>query len=275
MSYGQIRGASVATRLGRGTTKLNAANVVDASGLAIAAGSMVVSQVGSYKLHVQLSCSGANRETEITLALVNETTGATVGSDTQRVNSIPSSPEELTFVFTFTQAGANQSYGLYLTASGPGEAAYLLLLTNAYAMLTQMVGSSASGSGGMVGLATVPQALVGVSSDAAGLPLVVAPDRQGFFNQTTVAVTPYTVGASDGVLLVNTAAARTINLPAASGGKRILDLIDISGLAETNNITLVPNGADRICGLNINKVLMTNWGTWALISDGVANWYVI
>lgn len=93
----------------------------------------------------------------------------------------------------------------------------------------------------------------------------------------SVASSPYNVTATDIHLSVNTNAARTINLPAASafGGNlsRILIVKDAVGTgADTNNITIVPDGTDTIDQVAANLVINTLRGSERLFSDGVSNW---
>jgi hypothetical protein len=78
---------------------------------------------------------------------------------------------------------------------------------------------------------------------------------------------------TDMIILCSTAAARAITLPAPANG-RIFIIKDSTGQAETNNITLVRNGSEKIEGIAASRVLSTNWGAWTICSDGV-NWYFI
>jgi len=95
----------------------------------------------------------------------------------------------------------------------------------------------------------------------------------GAFTATTPGAYPYTVTAGDAqrILLVNTTAARTINLPLATTAL-LFAIKDISGQASTNNISVVPNGTDTIDGVNATRTLNDNFGWTFFISDGVSNW---
>ncbi len=86
---------------------------------------------------------------------------------------------------------------------------------------------------------------------------------------------PYTVLASDAqkVLLIDTASARTINLPAATTNMFFM-LKDRVGSAQTNNISVVPNGTDTVEG-STSYILNTNMGAWGFVSDGVSRWYLV
>lgn len=86
-------------------------------------------------------------------------------------------------------------------------------------------------------------------------------------NFDTVNSSPWVVTPAAIFLMVNTAAARTINLPAATT-RRVLIVKDVSGLAGTNNITLSRPGAETIDGTAANKVLQTNYGSWIVVCDG-------
>jgi len=88
----------------------------------------------------------------------------------------------------------------------------------------------------------------------------------------------HTILASDTyiTLKVNTTAARTINLPAASGvsAGRYYIIQDVSGQSETNAITLVRNGSDTIENVGGNFSLEIDNGVWEIESDGLSNWKV-
>jgi len=73
---------------------------------------------------------------------------------------------------------------------------------------------------------------------------------QQLYGTTTVVSTPYVPVLTDSFLLVNDAAPVAINLPtAASRNGYPLTIIDSSGAANTNNITITPNGVETINGL--------------------------
>jgi len=94
----------------------------------------------------------------------------------------------------------------------------------------------------------------------------------------SITSSPYTILSTDAfsIYFITTASvAITINLPAISTiSDRAYIFKDISGDANTNNITLVPSGTDTIEGLNVNKLLQTNFGSWTLISDSIGGWWM-
>lgn len=87
---------------------------------------------------------------------------------------------------------------------------------------------------------------------------------------------PYTVLSSDAqkVLVIDTSAARTINLPAATTSMYVV-LKDGGGSAATNNISVVPAGTDTIDGDNATYPIGANNESVGFISDGVSKWYAI
>lgn len=97
----------------------------------------------------------------------------------------------------------------------------------------------------------------------------------GAFTATTPGGYPYTVGAGDAqrILLVNTTSARTINLPLATTAL-LFAIKDVSGQAWTNNISVVPSGANTIDGVGATRLLNDNFGWTFFISDGVTNWSI-
>lgn len=87
---------------------------------------------------------------------------------------------------------------------------------------------------------------------------------------------PYTVISGDAqkVLLIDTASARTLNLPAATTAMYFM-VKDSVGSGQTNNITIHPAGTDTIDGSNSNYLIDANYGSIGLISDGVSKWLVV
>jgi len=105
-----------------------------------------------------------------------------------------------------------------------------------------------------------------------------------FLNVRTVTLVPftsYTVVADDIVLLITTNAINPLQgqalvlLPtAASSTYRVLIIKDAAGAASTSPITIVPNGTDKIEGLNAGKAIDVDWGGLTIVSNGT-DWLVI
>jgi hypothetical protein len=87
---------------------------------------------------------------------------------------------------------------------------------------------------------------------------------------------PYSVTSADDhrILMVNTSAARTLNLPAATTAM-YFQAKDITGTAGTNNISVVPDGTDTIDGVNATYVVNSNYAALGFISDGASSWFVV
>ena len=73
--------------------------------------------------------------------------------------------------------------------------------------------------------------------------------------------------------LLTTSGARTVTLPTPRSGLTF-KIKDVSGTANTNNITLARFSAESIEGVAASKVLQTNWGSWTITSDGT-NWFLV
>lgn len=101
-----------------------------------------------------------------------------------------------------------------------------------------------------------------------------AKNELGASDVVSVTATPHTPASTTYIFNVTTASlAITINLPdpALRNNYRIND---ISGNAETNNITLNRFGSETIEGVAANKILQTNYGGWDIFSDGT-NWVIL
>jgi len=82
----------------------------------------------------------------------------------------------------------------------------------------------------------------------------------------------YTITTSDFQIFANPSGAFNLTLPAPVNGM-VYHIWDISGTMQTNNVTLVRNGSEKISGVAASRVLSTNWGHWMVVSDGV-DWYL-
>src|SRR5215212_9225105 len=90
----------------------------------------------------------------------------------------------------------------------------------------------------------------------------------------TATATTYTALTTDHYIgVTSTAAARTINLPAAAtaGAGKTYIVKDESGAAGTNNITIDGNASETIDGAT-TKVINSNYGVLRIICDG-SNWF--
>lgn len=92
---------------------------------------------------------------------------------------------------------------------------------------------------------------------------------------------PFTIGGNlYGDVLINSSSPVTVNLPASASrtpnftgaGPQPVRIVDISGNASTNNITIVPVGAEKIVGLS-SVVINVNWGSFYLFPLPTGGWY--
>ena len=97
----------------------------------------------------------------------------------------------------------------------------------------------------------------------------------GAITASTPGAYPYTVLTSDAqkVLLVDTSAARTLTLPAATN-PMFVRIKDSSGTAAAQNITVAAGGSDTIDGA-ASVLINSNYGQKGFVSDGVSAWYLV
>lgn len=79
---------------------------------------------------------------------------------------------------------------------------------------------------------------------------------------------PYTAQVTDYMILVDTTVARTIRLPAMTKGF-IMAVKDATGNAGAANITINPNGAEKIDG-GLTYVMNVNYQAVSMIGTGIA-----
>lgn len=93
------------------------------------------------------------------------------------------------------------------------------------------------------------------------------------FTITPVTTATYAVSASDTYLRVNRAGVVALNLPATTTRLRSgLIIKDVSGAANTNNITITPDGADTIDDVAGSIVLDVNYGVVELMPAVTGKW---
>lgn len=98
----------------------------------------------------------------------------------------------------------------------------------------------------------------------------------GGINQTiNTSASNYTQDSTitDYVIRMNCSAACTVTLLAPTNG-RLLRIVDVSGAAATNNITIAPNGADTINGQS-NLIINVNNGSVDLIGVAGTGWNIL
>lgn len=98
----------------------------------------------------------------------------------------------------------------------------------------------------------------------------------GIISYVTPGAYPYSVtsGNAQQVIGVSTASARTLNLPSAATAMAFW-VKDITGSAATNNISIVPNGADTIDTVAATLTINEDSAARMIVSDGATSWYVL
>lgn len=95
---------------------------------------------------------------------------------------------------------------------------------------------------------------------------------------TTIS-TNYTIDSGDKdiiIFVLTSVTAISITLPSGESLKgRTIVIKDVDGMCHTNNITLVRAGSEYLEGVQANKVLTTNFGSWMLTTDSSGNWWMI
>ena len=92
--------------------------------------------------------------------------------------------------------------------------------------------------------------------------------------QRKITSTPTTLSATtDCIALVNVGSATTINLPAGSADL-VFYIIDISGAAATNNITIDGNGSETIAGSTTYTITRNNGGVGIVWNDTDSDWEI-
>ena len=91
---------------------------------------------------------------------------------------------------------------------------------------------------------------------------------------TTVKTSTFTAVAGEGYFVNTTGGAVTVNLPAGTAGA-VVAIKDYAGTFDTNAVTLVQNGSDKIGGSTSNKLLNTEGIAVTLIFiDSTQGWLV-
>jgi hypothetical protein len=89
---------------------------------------------------------------------------------------------------------------------------------------------------------------------------------------TTAKTASFTAVSGNGYFVNTTSGAITVTLPAGSAGD-IVSLADYAGTWQTNNVTVTPNGSDKIGGINANATLSTEGQSITLVYvDATEGW---
>lgn len=99
--------------------------------------------------------------------------------------------------------------------------------------------------------------------------------RGGFVDAYNNASSPVTLTSERRIEIDTSGGAVTLNLPAAGSNYGVTYWIkDVKGTFGTANCTLVPNGADKIDGVNVSRALAADWGAYEIYSNGT-DWFLV
>jgi hypothetical protein len=166
----------------------------------------------------------------------------------------------------FDAASVNPQIGQAISNTGDGQE---------LDVFSQASKTSGNTNGGILGL----YGGTGYNSGKGG---VVAIQSGLALNDITTITGTYTIdngnggsgyNISDLIILCNHSAAFNLTLPAPTAG-RYLFIKDISGAAETNNITIVRHGSEKIDTVAASLVYQVNFGCLRLVSNGT-DWFII
>lgn len=111
-------------------------------------------------------------------------------------------------------------------------------------------------------------------SDTSSIEGLESQEVHGLFTAIRRSSGVVTLDDLDGTYFADTSVVGTVNLPTAVGvGGRIYIIVDETGNATANNITILPNGIETISGA-ASLVLNTNFSVARLQSNGI-NWFII
>ena len=92
------------------------------------------------------------------------------------------------------------------------------------------------------------------------------------WNTTAVTSSPLSAVSGTGYFINTTSGAITVNLPAGSAGD-IVSLADYAATWQTNNVTVTPNGTDKIGGVNSSVTLNTEGQSVTFVyTDSTQGW---
>jgi len=120
-----------------------------------------------------------------------------------------------------------------------------------------------------------------IGSSGASIALACGASQTGFGRtgtvdwDTTAKTASFTAVSGNGYFVNTTSGAITVTLPAGSAGS-IVSLKDYANTWNTNNVTVTPNGTDKINGINANATLKTQDQSVTLVYvDSTKGWRAV
>jgi hypothetical protein len=144
--------------------------------------------------------------------------------------------------------------------------------------ITQQSGTTLTVGGGACKTATVDATTVTLGRSGGTVSLASGATQSGFGRtgtvdwQTTPKTATFTAVSGEGYFANTTGSAFNMNLPAGVAGA-IVSVADYAETFDSNNLTIVPNGSDKIGSQNENAILSTEGQSVTFVYvDGTQGW---
>ena len=98
------------------------------------------------------------------------------------------------------------------------------------------------------------------------IPIASLPDRM---QVTTTTLATYTLSTSNDLLICNRATAVTVNLPAATGSKKVYNIKNIN----TGTVTVTPNGVETVDGETTQSLYQ--YESMTVVDNASGTWVIL
>jgi hypothetical protein len=234
----------------------------------------------AYGINVLPSNAGGTITNMYSIYLASPTTGGTVTNEYGLYSASTTANNVIagnTTLSKFNTAGVllNSSAGLVSSSAGPLAVANggTGSATQNYVDLTtvqSVAGAKTFTSNTLIAQGTSSVATIGISGTTS---IQILNGGLSYTTRTITGNLTVDTTQTDHIIFCNQSGAITVTLPAPTNG-RMLYIKDISGTAQTNNITIARHASESIEGIAASFIFKTNWGCILLTSDGT-NWFII
>jgi hypothetical protein len=165
------------------------------------------------------------------------------------------------------QIVSNALYAQSATTSFPGM---VNTTTQSFAGNKTFTGNTVDTGNTSIANATASVATIGIVGSTA---VQIINGGISYTTRTVTASFTIDTTTTDYYVLCNQSAAITITLPAPTNGRTLI-IKDISGTANTNNITVARHASELIEGIAASKIIQGNYDGETFMSDGT-NWWLV
>jgi hypothetical protein len=145
--------------------------------------------------------------------------------------------------------------------------------------ITQQSGTTLTVGGGACKTATVDATTVTLGRSGGTVSLAAGATQSGFgrtgtvdWQTSSIKTSTFTAANGEGYFANTSGGAFTMNLPAGTAGN-IVSVVDYTNTFQTNNLTVAPNGAQKIGGIAADSVLSTQGQSVTLVYvDDTEGW---